>query len=120
MGYILTILGLIGFLIMGILWIEIGKMFFKIQAIEGNRKYLGYFKEYFSLPPGVVFSSEFVNFFPLSFLFKNKETNRSNAIFEIEQLYRNKIKLEIVFWSIFLLGIISIPIVEFIIKPYLL
>jgi hypothetical protein len=120
MKYILTALGLIVFLVMWGLWIKINNIFFQIQALKAERKYLGYFKEYFSLPTSVVFSSEFVNFFPLTFLVKRQVVDKSSVLTRIELLYIDKIKLERVFWFLFLLAIISIPVVELIIKPYLL
>jgi len=116
MAYSLLALGLIGFLAMGILWIEIGKFYFKIKASNEQRTYLGYFQEYFNLSPGTVFSSEFVDFFPVSFFF-HKTTRKQKLNDHVEIFFRQKMKLEIAFWLIFFTGLIMIPIIEFLIKP---
>lgn len=113
MSVILSILGLVVFALLAVLWVLINRLFFQIHAKKENQLYQGLLTEYFNFNIKSLLNGDFIEFFPLSLLLKRLGSfDKQKLNQELWFLYRKKYKLELVFWILFIGAILSIPIIE--------
>lgn len=121
MGYILLIVFLIlSFLGVVCLYKSV-VIYFKILAILTNTEYKGIISSSQNLNPTDWFKGNYINIFPISlFLYKIDSRVFDEECKEVKALYQLKFKYEKKLWSLFALGLLTIPIVEYLIRPMLL
>ena len=94
--------------------------FLKISVKRQNKEYKNFFYEWINLNPNLWYKGFYIDFFPISYLLHkidNKGYKESSE--EIKLLYDQKYKFEKIVWLLFALGLLAIPIIEYVITPYL-
>lgn len=107
----LTIIVYTGAILAVILAYRIVTLFLNINAKIENRKYMGLFKEWINLDPMRWFKGHYLDIFPFSYLLHKLNKERYTVFTqEVQQMFKKKFKYEIYFWSLFLSGLILIPV----------
>lgn len=115
MWHLLLIIGLSGVITAATLVGKIASLFFKIDAKIKERSYMGLLKEWINIDYPKWFKGYYIDIFPFSFLLHKLNGERYTVFTEeVQQMFRKKFKYEIYFWSLFLFGLLLIPVSTFI------
>lgn len=121
MVYIILIVFLLLSFIGGICLYKSVVVFFKIQAIYTNTDFKGIIIQSLNLNSLDWFKGVYIEIFPISYFLYKIDPRGYDAESEVVKLlYQQKYRYEKILWVLFSLGLLSIPLMEYVITPMLL
>jgi len=100
-------LTLLTLLIAGLGWYLSMRQYFKIKAFKAGKESGNIFIEHSVKGPQYVFSGDFIEYFPITYLLRKLDDSEYNNYDDgLKKLYKQKAKYEFIFWICIVLGLV--------------
>lgn len=115
----IAFLGVIYFILFFVIYFKSIVIYLKIRALREKRVYKGFIIEQLDFFTNTHSFSELIYYLPFSRYFKQIKTEVSLKDSEIKLLWYKKYRLELYLAMLFVLGLFAIPVMEYIIYPWI-